>query len=455
MAKNNSKLLYKTNCLSESKIINKEFVRINLFDKSDNRKIVSDIQKFITLNKKLFDFLDIKCITHNNGTALQFITSNYIGAIPIKMPYDGVYHKDFQVTPRFDNALGEDQYAELTKILDILEYAITPEFSNEGVLMLPYQLRPPMYYEAAKYISLFEKAQKYHWQKFEVVERKHNYPKSNVNWIKYSQYSADPMKALTFISRDNILSCNHKEWQELVYVFHIAKDIIMSNTAPLSLKYQYQNMVQILSKKISNIKPLETKFTNIHAIDPLCIKELKKQANIILQRNTNVCLPWRIDMATLFERYVQHIMNNIVRNLGGTMFANQKISGRGSIPNWGLRHLEPDITIRFDNKLIVADAKYKANFYFSENQEVLKETHRGDLHQILAYTSFEPQTEKIGLLIYPANENCCRKIDYDFHISGIKNRIFLCGIQFKADEIQNVEKFLKEQILYTKERIRS
>ena len=162
------KLFFQMPCLSESYEIRSQEIYERLFDKSvDKRYLESAVQKFLLLNEKMFSFAGITLEMNGTGRDLsvKFRTSGYIGAIPIKMPYDGIAHKDFQIIPRFDNS--DHIFSDLTQLLSKLEYSISPEYADGEELSLPIQLRPPMYYEAAKYIDLFEAAQKQHWVKFE------------------------------------------------------------------------------------------------------------------------------------------------------------------------------------------------------------------------------------------------------------------------------------------------
>lgn len=145
-----------------------------------------------------------------------------------------------------------------------------------------------------------------------------------------------------------------------------------------------------------------------------------------------------MDMAELFERYVQTVVTRAARELSGTTSANGKIRGRGSIPYWGQKYLEPDITIRIGDRLYMADAKYKANYYaWNFESDTLKETHRADLHQVLAYCSFEPQQSmRAGILFYPSNETNYHVIDYSAEgMGGTRNRVILCGLAFGHKEM--------------------
>lgn len=439
------KLFCQMPCLSESNEIRSQEIYERLFDKRvDKRFLESAVQKFLLLNKKMFSFLGI--VLEMNGTGndlfIKFKTSGYIGAIPIKMPYDGIAHKDFQIIPRFDSS--DHVFSDLTQLLSKLDYSISPEYADGEELSLPLQLRPPMYYEAAKFIELFETAQKQNWVKFEVVKENHRFPKSNTNWSKHAVNSSDLVKALLYPSSDSILSQNHSEWQELLYVFNIAESIILQQNVPELIRYKYRNRIIALHKKNSSIETRMTDAISIHASDPHAIKEAKHQANILLQKGSTSCVAWRIDMAKLFERYVQHVVIVSLKGLNGTVMPNSKIQGRGQIAHWGLNYLEPDMILKCNSDIYMADAKYKAHYYaFGQNSEILKETHRSDLHQLLAYCSFSPEKNKTGILFYPSNTPSCRKINYLERLGGVNNTVYLFGIPFGINGIEPSVKVIR------------
>ena len=419
-----------------------------LFDKQcDRRYLESAVQKFQNLNKEPFRFLglDIELNGTGNDLAITFHSSNMIGAIPVKLPYDGMKHKDIQIVPRFDNQ--EEAYSELTQLLSCLEHTIEPEYLDDELLCAPMQLRPPLYYEAAKYVTLFEKACKHPWLKFDVREQDHSYPKSSTDWAKHAKSCFDPRKSLVFPSHDNLLSTNHKEWRELRYVFDLAKDLIQNSSVPNRIRYEYDSILTSVSSRISTISPLYTNNILLHASDPVCIKDTKNQANVILQQTSNQCAAWRVDMAVLFERYIQAIVQNAVQNLSGSVVSNEKIHGAGRIPHWGLKYLEPDIVIRLGSELFMADAKYKAHFYAqATSSDILKETHRADIHQLLAYCAFEPQKAKTGILFYPARETKYNRIRYTDRLGGICNHILLCGVAFGYREMFQAGSVVREML---------
>lgn len=441
------KLLAAIPCLSER---NFSFETINkaFFDgKEDKRYLDSSIRKFISLNKDMLDFLSLDAEYDGIGTSINvtFKTEQYVGAVPIRMPYDGIAHKDLQILP---NYTGRDTYEKLTQLLGKLEYSISPEYLDGFPLNLPTQLKSPMYIESIKYIELFEKALKQKWHKFDTTMTTHNFPKPSTQWSKYAAMSALPENTLRFPSRDNILSVNHQEWQQLVYAVNVAIDDINMPSTPLVFKYGYRERINRLKRNCCEVPPYKCDHVHIYAGDPTIIKELKAQANVILKKTTASCMAWRMDISVLFERYVQHILSLVAKRLGGRVYSNHKITGSGSIPSWGLKYLEPDVIVRVGDTMIMCDAKYKSHFMNRDSEtEKLKDSHRHDLHQLLAYCAFSPARNKIGMLVYPAmNSISPSVISYHDNIAGVTNKVFIVGLPFDADKITDCENAVFEVI---------
>lgn len=158
------------------------------------------------------------------------------------------------------------------------------------------------------------------------------------------------------------------------------------------------------------------------------------QGNIFLLRNSKEVSAWRIDIAELFERYTQHLVQKAIREMPAKFHANPRFSARGYLPAWGLKYLEPDALILSENLSIAVDAKYKAHYY-SRNQTsaLLKETHREDLHQILAYCSFSSTKNKAGMLFYPSDHYASESFSYANSYNVTRNDIIIVGLPFEPE----------------------
>lgn len=89
------------------------------------------------------------------------------------------------------------------------------------------------------------------------------------------------------------------------------------------------------------------------------------------------------------------------------------------------------------------DAKYKAHLYnkFDQN-EALKEDHRHDVHQIMAYTSFSKTDSKFGFLCYPSDKVEVKKIQFKNGINEMANTIVVFGVPLKKNAIKEVKHLL-------------
>lgn len=424
-------------CLKEHFI---PFTKLNTDWKGDKRYPEQAIQRFIAYNKDVFSFLGVSASLDevNFEKGLRIIASNYIGAAPLRKPSSGKYYTDIQITSRFGENVSEIVYL----LKDVLE----PDFLDKN-LYHKDQLSAPFYFDCVNYFNSFLKAIQEPWNKFDTIKKVESHPCSSTNWSKYSIQSINPDNALKFENKKNILSREHKEWQELIYVLNIAIYEFESIKTPLSIRLRCFSVVSALKRYLnvhSCIKPI-TKF-QLHSYEPAIIGELKTNANKLLEHNTENSKSWRIDSAELFERYVQYIMIQIGKINNANVICNNKFTITGNhLPTWTLRYLEPDIIFNKKDALYFVDAKYKSHMLnLQSSSGILKEAFREDLHQILAYSSFDTSKYKSSILIYPCDKLKILKLDAINNIKDIHNYIYLIGIPFTTVGYNKLVKQLSE-----------
>lgn len=139
-------------------------------------------------------------------------------------------------------------------------------------------------------------------------------------------------------------------------------------------------------------------------------------------------LPWIMPMELFFEAWIETIAGKIIRNIGGQVKAGRKRETITPI-SWdppfmgSQKYLLPDVIIERENEIIILDAKYKQHWEeltfntWSKVEDVIKEQHREDLLQILAYSTLSDKKNITSCLIYP-----CKDSTWNSMIS--RNRIF-------------------------------
>jgi hypothetical protein len=126
-------------------------------------------------------------------------------------------------------------------------------------------------------------------------------------------------------------------------------------------------------------------------------------------------LAWTLKLDRLWELYVASHVSGLARSTGGQLFLGHK--GQTIFPlHWndpGLRtlgHLVPDLVLRRHDELHVFDAKYKAHFAeldeagWQRMAEDMRESHRADLHQSLAYAALFDAPKITTTLVYPLRQ---------------------------------------------------
>lgn len=123
-------------------------------------------------------------------------------------------------------------------------------------------------------------------------------------------------------------------------------------------------------------------------------------------------LAWQLPLEQLWERYVEAKVREEVRREGGDISVGRL--GQTVFPlHWStstarsMTHLVPDIVVRRGQAIRIVDAKYKAHFAdIDENMWIqiaaeIREAHRADVHQVLAYASLYDVEDVTAILVYP------------------------------------------------------
>lgn len=431
-------------CLTEkSKQLGPVALQKKWFKSADKRIIGHYLQKFIDYNYEQFKFLGVQpyIIGSDQSTALTFRSSCFIGSIPLRASDTGKQIGDFVVMPRFT---GRDRFEDYIEILNLLGTEISPEIIDSLPLASGKNFRPPLYLEAVKFIISLEKLTTRPWRKFDNIEKISSQPTGQINWTKYINNEYKVENTLKFPAKTNVLSEFHSEYAEIRHVFDICKNELLSPNTPQRIKNTLRNKLSFLEERLYYHKPKATNKIIIRFSDSPNVKASKVQANKILNFNLVDSTAWRVDFSDVFEKFIQHIFREAAKETGGRLYSNFKFHSRTSKHySWELKHIEPDAIFQKENFMVFIDAKYKSNLYNKFDQsEVLKEYHRHDLHQIMAYSSFSKTDFKYGFLCYPSDQIEIKSIQYKNGINKVTNTILILGVPLKKDSINETKRLL-------------
>ena len=122
-----------------------------------------------------------------------------------------------------------------------------------------------------------------------------------------------------------------------------------------------------------------------------------------------------MSMEQFFEAWVETLMSHVVRRVGGELRSGRE--RQTVVPlNWdppylgSQKSLVPDLVIEREDTTIIIDAKYKEHWEemqerrWTDLEEELRERHRADLLQVLAYSTVARKPKVLVCLAYPCNE---------------------------------------------------
>ena len=383
------------------------------------------ISRFIALNKLNLKFLDIEIDFYNSSGREKGIilkTGRFAGSIPIKSPIDSLYKVDLRVAGSYSKNIPDD---DLFNLLDLMGMIQLPEFKHDLNLISSYH-RPPNYVECLSFLNLYTEAQRHPWTKFSFKTKTEVAPRGMTDWCSYSM-GLSPQEKLKFRNKINYQTTLHDEWRQLNFVLDLCIQELSSAHTPSKIR---QSISQTLSKQKKVIQDSKSKIPvikfKINSHDPVIIKKLKNLGNIILGTNNESSAAWRFDVAEFYERYICYLFSQVSRNYGWTARYNPHYNVQGFKTGWTLNYLEPDLVLQQDNDQIILDAKYKSYLLSGSgnDENYRKDSFRHDLHQILAYASFNPSPHKKVIIAAPF---CLQSSENnEWHVSNVRiNKQFI------------------------------
>jgi hypothetical protein len=127
-------------------------------------------------------------------------------------------------------------------------------------------------------------------------------------------------------------------------------------------------------------------------------------------------IPWMMSMEEFFEAWLEALVARVARHVGGVLRIGRKretITPLSWDPPYtgSQRYLLPDVVLERDSDTIIFDAKYKEHWEelnlerWANLDEELRERHRADVLQVLAYSTTSAKERVVSCLVYPCQNS--------------------------------------------------
>ena len=376
--------------------------------------------QFVELNRSVFRQLDLIVEPHyrNATVELDIRAGTRIGAIALISPTSGRYDYGLVIRPRFD-------WPGVGPILGATGWRVIP--SALAMPLLPRSERrvPPWVLST---IVLFRlKAYLISWivgSKMTSEER--SSPRGTIDWAKYIHRNIVRAKFLDVPCRFPELQKDRNLRAAIRFALEKQLRSLESQRLAGTFVLQLIEMCQGLVDQVRDVSPREPLPTAFQVWSRGSVRtdafrrgleaiEWTAEERGLAGLSDLQGLPWAMSMEEFFEAWVETLTSQVSRRIGGVM--RNARERQTLVPlNWNPPYLGsqkaliPDIVIERGDLTVIVDAKYKEHWEemqerrWNDLEDVLRERHRNDLLQVLAYSTVAQTPKVLVCLAYPCRE---------------------------------------------------
>lgn len=346
-----------------------------------------------------------------------FQSGSQIGAFPLISPVSGKAEVTLIVRPRFGwSGLGRTLGASGFKVIpQILSLPLLPKTEREipdwvlSVTILP------------RLKAMLDQLTR----RFEIVESVRTAPHGHVDWGSYVTEKLPSMKFLDVPCRYPDLRSNRELYAAIHYVLRKQLASLESQRHAGMIVIELMKICMILLRLVEGVSPMRPTRKQLDSWFrvPLASKSFFDGLNAITWSTEETGLggltdwrglPWTMSMDQFFEAWVETVFQRFTRRYGGLLRVGRRRETITPIawerPFLGSqKYLLPDLVIEQEDRTIFVDAKYKDHWETLQHQRwsnlenEIRERHRDDLLQVLAYSTLSDKKATTVCLAYPCN----------------------------------------------------
>lgn len=383
-----------------------------------NPQIARLARQFVELNRGVLSQIGTTVAQQFDGRAvsLQLSAGTHIGAVPLTSPTTGQPDIGLTVRPRFE-------WSGLGPMLGEMGWRIVP--ASLALPLLPHSRSTPRWVLSSIVLARMEALLKHVERRFEVVHEVRTAPRGSVDWTAYAQ---DVARA-QFLR----VPCSFPDLRDDRDLRSAIRFTLESHLQSLdgqrsagTFVLQLIQLFQDLARHVSDAPPrrpsplqldawLRRSLSSGFMRPGIQAIEWTAEERGLGGLSDLQGLPWSMSMESFFEAWAEGVLSAVARRIGGIVRAGrlrQTITPlRWDPPYVGSqKFLLPDLVVERGDTTVIVDAKYKEHFEelqdraWSSVDEVLRERHRADLLQVLAYANVATTLNVTVCLAYPCKQ---------------------------------------------------
>jgi hypothetical protein len=377
--------------------------------------------QFVKVNAATFKLLetDVRPTFNGDQVALQVVTGTRVGAVPLRSPTSGALDYGLVVRPRFDwHGLGPMMAQMGWKIVpDLLALPLLPKSERR---IPPWVLSTMVLMRIRALLRQLER-------RFEMVDESRPAPRGSVDWTTYATKSLTRAQFTSVPCRFPDIRDDRELRSAIRFTLEKQLGSLAGQRTAGIFVLKLIVMCQELLAKVSDVTPKRPdphQFVTwsrrslpsvdfrpgLEAIQWTC-DERGLAGSSDLQG-----LPWALPMDAFFEAWAETVMSDVSHRIGGVVRSGrlrQTVAPLEWTPSYrgSQKFLLPDLMLETEDTTVIVDAKYKEHWEELQRQnwrdiEVeLRERHRADLLQVLAYANVARTPNVTVCLAYPCSRD--------------------------------------------------
>ena len=379
------------------------------------------LEQFEARNRSLLSLMEINLTQHFDGrdVYLRLESGNAVGAVPLFSPTSGMLDYGIVIQPRF-------AWKGIGPMLSEMGWRVTPTPLKLPLLKRSERKVPAWVISCLVLVRVKALLDALN-RRFEITREILTAPRGSVNWGEY---------ATKHVARGKFLSlpCTFpdlRDDRELVgairYALEKQRSALESQREQGNFVHQLivfcsdllrrvQHSPAVLPSPSTLASWLQRPLRTVHYIEGLQAIEWTVEDRGLAGMSDLEGIPWRMPMEQFFEAWVETVFQSVARLIGATLKTGRRRETVCPI-DWeppysgSQKSLVPDVWLEWGSTTLIVDAKYKRHWdelrdsLWGSVEEAIREQHRNDLLQLLAYANLARSSQVVVCLAYPCAPN--------------------------------------------------
>jgi hypothetical protein len=411
---------------SSEQDLNAEFLIQGQSLRNPAAQIARLADQFVRQNRGRLEALEVSIEPRFDGNCvrLRIRTGAWVGAISLISPTSGKSDYGLVVKPRHGwpgvgAILGATGWRALPSVL------AQPMLPRSDRKIPPWVLSTIILFRVQALLDRLER-------RFELTTQDRTAPRGRVDWAAYARRRISRAQFLSVPCAFPDLRDDRSLKSAIRFTLEVQLGSLESQRSGGTFVLALMELCQRMLDRVRDVAPREPMPSMIqswlngrlhtdvlrHGVEAI---EWTAQERGLAGMSDLRGLPWAMPMDQFFESWAETIMARVAIRCGGILRTGRKretvVPLSWSPPYLGSqKSLVPDLILEREDRTVIVDAKYKDHWEEMQTrrwatlEEEIRERHREDLLQVLAYSAIARTRDVMVCLAYPCREETWRSL---------------------------------------------